>query len=236
MNLLNLIKNNLFIQNFFSSLVLTLHPYLDLTISKYLAIRKALFITAHDRTLGSYLEFGVFTGSSFNFAIKASNKIDKLFGKTNCDFFGFDSFNGFGEVKSYDENPEFKDKIFSVNKKKVLKNIKKISNKNKTEIIEGFFQNTIKNKTPENFNIKLARVIMIDCDLKEPTKIVLEFVKPILQIGTIILFDDYLYFKGNKEHGEYSAFEEFKNNNKEIEFREAYEYGYGGKAFIVCKI
>ena len=236
MNILNIIKNNLFIQNFFSNLVLLLHPYLDLTISKYLAIRKALYITAHDKTLGSYLEFGVFTGSSFNFAIKSSRKLDKIFGNSNCDFYGFDSFDGFGDVKNFDKSPAFKDKTFSVNKEKVLKNIRNVSKNTKTSIIEGFFQDTIKNKTPKNFNIKFARVIMIDCDLKEPTKIALEFVKPVLQIGTIILFDDYLYFKGNKEHGEYSAFEEFKNNNKEIEFREAYEYGYGGKAFIVCKI
>lgn len=236
MNILNIIKNNLFIQNFFLKFVLILHPYLELTISKYLAIRKALYITRHDETLGSYIEFGVFTGSSFNFAVNASRKIDNIFGNSNCDFFGFDSFDGFGEVKSFDKSSAFKDKTFSVNKEKVLKNIKRNSKNIKTLIIEGFFQDTIANKKPKDFDIRLARVIMIDCDLKEPTKIALEFVKPILQLGTIILFDDYLYFKGSKDHGEYSAFEEFRNKYKQIEFREAYDYGYGGKAFIVCKI
>ena len=40
-----------------------------------LAIKKALYITAHDKTYGSYIEFGVFTGSSFNFAMKANEKL-----------------------------------------------------------------------------------------------------------------------------------------------------------------
>ena len=45
-----------------------------------------MYITAHDKTYGSYLEFGVFTGSSFNFAMKVNKNLDKLLGNSNCDF------------------------------------------------------------------------------------------------------------------------------------------------------
>ena len=38
-----------------------------------------MLITAQDNTRGSYLEFGVFTGSSFNFAMKVNKKIEKIF-------------------------------------------------------------------------------------------------------------------------------------------------------------
>ena len=69
MNLLKIIKNNLFIQNLAGSIVSLIPAYLEFSVAKYQAIKKALFITAHDETLGSYLEFGVFTGSSFNFAM-----------------------------------------------------------------------------------------------------------------------------------------------------------------------
>ena len=99
MNLLKLIKNNLFIQNLVGSVVSFIPAYLEFSVAKYQAIKKAFFITAHDETLGSYLEFGVFTGSSFNFAMKANRRIEKIFGKTNCEFIGFDSFKGFGEIK-----------------------------------------------------------------------------------------------------------------------------------------
>ena len=181
MNLLKLIKNNLFIQNLAASIVSLIPPYLEFSVAKYQAIKKAMFITAHDGTYGSYLEFGVFTGSSFNFAMKVNKKIEKIFGKTNCEFIGFDSFRGFGKIQKEDENPSFKDRTFSVNEKKVLKNIEKCSKNQKYRIIKGFFKDTIENKTTKDLNIDKARVVMIDCDLKESTKLALEFIKPAIQ-------------------------------------------------------
>ena len=235
MKLINIIKNNLFIQNFFGSLVSLLPPYLEFSIGKYLGIKKAFYITAHDKTFGSYLEFGVFTGSSFNFAMKVNKKIDNLFGNSNCDFYGFDSFQGFGKIEIDDEHPRFNDRTFSVNEEKILKNIKKNAKGQKFEIIKGFFNETLK-KDPENYKIKKARVIMIDCDLKNAASLALNFSKNILQKGTIILFDDYIFYKGSEQKGEFAAFKEFKEQNPNIKFRHAFEYGYGSKAFIVTDI
>ena len=236
MNLLNFIKKNLFIQNFVASVIAFIPPYLEFSVAKYQAIKKSLYITAHDQTYGSYLEFGVFTGSSFNFAMKANKKIDKLFGKSNCEFVGFDSFDGFGEIKKDDENPRFRDNIFSVNEKKVLDNIHKSAKDQKMRIVKGFYKDTIKNKTTIDFNIGKARVVMIDCDLKESAHLALEFIRPSIQEGTIILFDDFVFFKGNKSKGEYGAFSDFKKKYPEILFRRAYDYGYGSRAFIAHKI
>ena len=45
----------------------------------------------HDETEGSYLEFGVFTGNSFNFAMKINKRMEKLFKKKlDIEFIGFD--------------------------------------------------------------------------------------------------------------------------------------------------
>ena len=77
---------------------------------------------------------------------------------------------------------------------------------------------------------------MIDCDLKESALSALNFIKDILQIGTIIMFDDFIFYKGDESKGEYAAFEEFKEQNPNIKFRHAFEYGYGSKAFIVSRI
>jgi len=236
MNLLKIIKNNLFIQNFFASIVSLIHPYLELSLAKYLAIKKAMFITAHDRTFGSYLEFGVFTGSSFNYAIKVNKKIEKIFGKTNCEFIGFDSFEGFGEIQKDDESPAFTDEIFSVKKKKVIQNIQKIAKGQKMRIIEGFYKNTIENKVTQDLKIDKARVVMIDCDLKESTRLALEFIRPSIQEGTILLFDDIVYFKGSKNKGEYGAFDDFQKKYPKILFRKIFDYGYGSQAFIAYKI
>ena len=236
MDLLKLIKNNLFIQNFATNIISLFSPYLEFSVAKYSAIKRAMYVTAHDATYGSYLEFGVFTGSSFNFAMKVNKKIEKIFGKMDCEFIGFDSFKGFGEIKKDDENPSFKEHVFSVNEKKVLQNIKKFSKGQKSRIIQGFYKDTIENKTTQDLNIDKARVVMIDCDLKESTRLALEFIKPSIQEGTIILFDDYNYFKGNKEKGEYGAFSDFQKKYPKILFRRIFDYGYSGRAFIAYRI
>jgi len=236
MNLLSLIKNNLFIQNFVATIVSIVPPYLEFSVAKYQAIKKAMFITAQDKTCGSYLEFGVFTGSSFNFAMKVNKKIEKIFGNTDCEFIGFDSFKGFGEIKKEDENPGFTNQIFYVDKKKVLKNIKKCAKGQKMRIVEGFYKETIENKTTKDLNIGKARVVLIDCDLKESARLALEFVKPSIQEGTIILFDDFVFYKGNKNKGEYGAFMDFQKKHPEILFRRIFDYGYGSRAFIAYKI
>ena len=77
---------------------------------------------------------------------------------------------------------------------------------------------------------------MIDCDLKESTTLALNFAKPTLQEGTIIIFDDFNYYKGNENKGEYGAFDDFKSTNPNIKFRRVFDYGYSGRAFIVTNL
>ena len=235
--LLNIVKNSLFIQNFVGYIVSLIPSYLEFTVAKYSAIKKAMLITAQDVTKGSYLEFGVFTGSTFNYAMKVNKRIENLgYGNMDCEFIGFDSFNGFGNIKKDDEHQNFSDGIFAVNEQKVLKNIHKRAKNHKYRIIKGFYQDTIANKTTEDFKIDKARIVMIACDLKEPARLALEFIKPSIQEGTIILFDDYVFFKGNKDKGEYGAFSDFKKKYPEILFRRIFDYGYGSRAFIAHKI
>ena len=59
---------------------------------------------------------------------------------------------------------------------------------------------------------------MIDCDYYSSARDVLNYIKPYLQKGTIIIFDDWYAFKGDKNHGEQKAFNEFLNKNKDIYF------------------
>ena len=169
--------------------------------------------------------------------MKVNKQIEKLgYGDMHCEFIGFDSFKGFGDVKKDDEHPNYKDHVFSVNEVKILRNIEKCAKGQKYRIIKGFYEDTIKNKTTKDLKIDKAKIIMIDCDLKEPATLALAFVKPSFQEGTIILFDDYVFFKGSKDKGEYGAFADFKKKHPEILFRRIFDYGYGSRAFIVHKI
>ena len=71
--LIDIIKNNLFIQNLIASMMSYIPPIVEHNYAKYQAIKKALYQTALEHTKGNYLEFGVFTGSSFNFAMKINS-------------------------------------------------------------------------------------------------------------------------------------------------------------------
>ena len=103
-------------------------------------------------------------------------------------------------------------------------------------MVKGFYKDTLKDKTTIDLKIDKARVVMIDCDLKESARLALEFIKPSIQEGTIILFDDYVYFKGSVIKGECGAFNDFRKKYPEILFRRIFDYGYGSKAFIAYKI
>ena len=233
--LIKIIKNNLFLQNLAASIISFFPAIIENNISKYLAIKKAFYLTGLDHTPGSYLEFGVFTGSSFNFAMKINKKL-KFLGNSECDFIGFDSFQGFGEIEKNDRHPFFKDEIFKINEKKVLKNINKCAKGQKYRIVKGFFEETLANKTTCDYDIKKARVVLIDCDLKKSTKLALEFLMPSIQSGTIILFDEYICYKGNPNKGECAAFKDFEKKYPNILFKRAFDYGFSGRAFIAYKL
>ena len=56
--------------------------------------------------------------------LKANKKLKKIFGNLDCEFIGFDSFKGFGNIKDEDQNPSFQNKTFYVDENKVLKKYK----------------------------------------------------------------------------------------------------------------
>ena len=77
---------------------------------------------------------------------------------------------------------------------------------------------------------------MIDVDIYESCVPVLEFIKDKLKPGSIILFDDYNLFEQSDEHGERKALKEFKEKYPSFEFKELFDFGYGGRAFQVTNI
>ncbi len=152
-----------------------------------------------------YLEFGVFKGESIN-----------LFGKFlqqhNLKIYGFDSFEGLEEEWNMnDYNPIGR---FSLNKKKpkVLKNVNLIVGK-----VQDTLENFLKNK--KNKKISFAH---LDMDTYTPTKYTLNKIKPYLESGSIILFDEFYGFPNWRQH-EFKAFTEIfeKKEYKYIAFCES---------------
>lgn len=230
--LINFLKGNFFLPNVASWLVTRMPAVVEHNLGKYKAIKKAFYLTAIEQLEGDYLEFGVFTGSSFVCALRAHRSLHFL-GNIKTKFYGFDSFSGFGKVSGDDTHPFYQNATFSVNEGGVVRNIKRRAGNLPVQIISGYFADTLKGKTARSLGVKKARVVLIDCDLKESATLSLDFLAPVLQEGTIVIMDDFFSYKGDESRGVAGAFSEFCKKNPHLSWRKMYDYGYGGVAYIV---
>jgi tetratricopeptide (TPR) repeat protein len=138
---------------------------------------------------GLILEFGVRHGSSIN----------QLASLTNQTIYGFDSFEGLKERWHHESKGSY-------STKGILPEVK-----NNVTLYKGWFDEVLPIFLEEhNGYIKL---INIDCDTYQSTKIVLDLLAPRIQPGTIIIFDEYIGNQHWKED-EFKAFQEAVNKNK----------------------
>ena len=183
---------------------------------------------------GDYIEFGMFEGTSLIIGLECHLKTRQENGPIRK-FWGLDSFEGgFKYSTEEDIHPFWKPGDFKSVYSKVEKRIRKYFNKRaEWEIIPGFFEESIAGKNAREFGIKNIALALIDCDLGSPSKIALDFIKPALHEGSIIILDDYFAYKGSLTKGEAGAFEEFKIKYPELNFRRIFDYGLGGRGFIL---
>lgn len=76
-----------------------------------------------------------------------------------------------------------------------------------------------------------AAIINIDCDIYESAKCALTMCAGLLQVGSVILFDDYNAFCADNRKGERRAFREFQEDS-EYRFEKWFPYHYSGQAFL----
>lgn len=75
----------------------------------------------------------------------------------------------------------------------------------------------------------------IDCDLYESTRDVLEALAPVLQDGSVLLFDDWFHYKGHPRKGEARAFHEFLAAHPEWQAVQYRAYATFSNAFILYR-
>ena len=232
MNKIGILAKITFLQNLLSYFIAKINPLVVHNISKYMIIKKVFFFSAIEKVQGDYFEFGVLTGSSFCHAIRCAEsniKYDSSLHKIN--FYGFDSFEGFGDLPDYDKHDFFQNENFKSNYKKVVKRVKKLLPESRFKLRKGFFENTLNGKPESNF----ARIIFIDCDTYSSTEHALNYIRGSLQVGTIIILDDYFAYKGMEDRGVYGAFTIFTKKHK-LHTRKLFSYGMGGVVKIFTKI
>jgi hypothetical protein len=84
--------------------------------------------------------------------------------------------------------------------------------------VKGFYDRSLTPDLANSLRPKKAAVVYIDCDLYASTVPVLEFVKEFLQVGTIIVFDDWYCYHGRPDRGEQRAFQEFRARYPDLKF------------------
>lgn len=212
-----------FIKIFFKIEGLFLHPSIRYTrayrhikdILSYIDtennLQKGLRFLMVNNIKGDYAEFGVFKGSTFI----TSYHLAQLEKQKDMKFYAFDSFEGLPKPEKTDTDFIWKEGDYCCSLKDFKKNLKKGGvNMNKVICIKGKFKESLK----KQHNYRKLSFIFIDCDYYSSAKEVLNYIKPYLQEGTLILFDDWYCFKASKEQGEQRAFNEFLKENKNFSF------------------
>ncbi len=224
-----------FLQNIISFFIARINPAIIHNIEKYYVLKKVFYLSYIEELEGDYLEFGVYTGSSFCHSMrccKQARKLNPNVKETN--FFGFDSFEGFGEISIDDKHSFYTDTNFTTSYDKVSKRVKNASSGLNYKLIQGYFSETLKT-SPKSLGISKSRIIFIDSDTYSSASEALDFCKTLIQQGTYIVLDDYFSYKGSYNSGVARAFKEFKENNK-VEVRDVFTYGMGGRVFIVSEL
>ena len=225
-----------FLQNLASYIISCLNSAIIHNLEKYYALKKVHYLSQMEDIKGDYLEFGVFTGSSFCHSIRCFKKLLKANPKiSKTRFYGFDSFKGFGHLNQIDEHPYYRDENFITDLSKVEKRVHNVAGSViEAKLIPGFFSESLK-KGAKNIGINKAKIIFIDSDTFTSANQALSFCKTIVQIGTYIILDDYFSYRGRDDRGVRYAFSKFIIESR-IKVRQIYTYGMGGVVFIISEI
>ena len=183
---------------------------------------------------GDYFEFGIFKGHT----LYSAQKIAKELRIDSMRFFGFDSFQGLPEVKDVDQTEEepFYEGQYACSKEDVLEKMDQYGTDwTRTFLIEGFFDQSLNERTRQTYGMKKAAIVLVDCDLYASTVDVLNFVEPMLLDKSILIMDDWNAFGKDDNRGQRRAFAEFLAGNERLKVEKYSEYGSYGHAFIVHK-
>lgn len=234
------LARGLWLQDIFISLSTAIHPAIKHNIGKIEILKSALWYAAFEEVSGGYFEFGVYEGTSMLSAVKIYKRILakeslKLLGTPiKRQFYGFDSFEGgFRYHTDLEAHPVFKEGEFVSCYERCQSRLKKHA---EVSLIKGYFEDTVRDRTPPQVPMdEKCAVALIDCDLKEPAAIALEFLAPRLQPGSVIILDDVFSYKGNPALGVSGAWVEFLARHPEILVKEFFNYGLSGKSYIVYR-
>lgn len=183
-------------------------------------------------SLGDYLEFGVFVGTSLGCMDRALDS----HGLTGVRLFGFDSFEGLpDEARTDDEGLWGEPGRWSSDLENTVGNLRRQGvDLSRTVLVPGWFDDTLTPALRDRHRITHASVLMIDCDLYTSAKQALDFCAPLIRGEAILFFDDWEDV-GDRDLGEKRAFREFLDDNDRLTADDLGAYGDTGRVFSVTE-
>jgi O-methyltransferase len=192
---------------------------------RYLAARNGV------NNLGDYLEFGVFAGTSMCCMAEVLQELRM----NKVRMFGFDSFEGMPESAAREDEGtwapgQFK---FDVEVTKAIMRKRGVDMR-RVKLTKGWFDQTLTPALRQEYGLRKASVIMVDCDLYSSTVDVLRFVEPLILDEAVLFFDDWNSNElASKDMGEKRAFEEFLQAHPDLSALPLPFDSYAGHAYCL---
>ena len=228
-------------------------------VDEFIAMKFHLVTDAMDHAVfnnvpGDYLEFGVRGGTSFLLAWRSYMAMhEQLHGNqemTDDDraripepmrFFAFDAFDTGLPTPAGLDDTEIRSAHWSAHSMKFPVEhffqhcLRSGMPEDQLFVIPGYFEQTLGEASSTHHGIHDAAVVHLDCDLYESTRDALVFMTDLMQLGTILIFDDFFRYRGSELHGQYYAFKEWQERNPHLSFRELSRFR-GAVSFICSKV
>lgn len=209
---------------------LTLVPTEALT-KMYVKILQRL--TVANPTLGNYVEFGVYNGTSLTCMFRALS----AFSRTGIRLIGFDSFEGLPPEAVNEDRGVWKAGQFSCPLSVTMRNLEEAGvPPEQVHLVSGWFKTTLK-QSESHRTVGQVSVVLIDSDTYSSAASALEFVAGHLTEYSAILFDDWkLNDLDIHGLGEFRAFQEFLDRHPEFEATIGRGYNRKSKVAFVKRI
>lgn len=206
-------------------------------------LHDALWYAHCSQLEGEYLEFGVGSGETFSaayhFLCYLAQRPDAS-AKTRRRCVGFDSFQGLPSLEGSDGDFPcgFVAGAFAYSQEQVEAFLRASQvPREEVTLVAGWFKDRLTADTKRTLHLQKAAVVWIDCDLYASTADVLPFITNLLQVGTVLVFDDWFTFRGSPYHGQPRAVSEWLAANPRLRLMPFFQHnGWYGVSFLVQEL
>ena len=199
-----------------------------------------------NQTEGDYVEFGVWKGNSFIEMYSQISELSESFyqvglkgahGQNDFNkmrFHAFDSFEGLPETKSEANPIQYFPGNYSADETTFVRNLRSAGvDMSRITITKGWFDKTLTDERKVELGLSKIAIAYLDCDIYESAADALDFVMPLLQSGSVIIFDDWFRNKGNPGQGVQGATLDWLKRNPKISLQHFHNSDTRTATFIV---